>query len=158
MGKWKLPPPAKIYEALSAIADGRVTFVSDTSAQVVSSSRDRTYTVKWNADLTQITSNDNASHWQGYLGYPIVAVLLASGRLELNRDIALHLAGVPWKIVNRQFRNDYDRAVESVVLDLKDKDVDVQAIRDEVQKIMVGLSRLDLEKLPGKTRKVIGSP
>jgi hypothetical protein len=157
MEKWKLPPMAKIYEALSAVADGRVTFVSETSAEVASSSRDKTYRVSWREDFTQITSNDNASHWQGYLGYPIIAVLLAAGRLDLNRDIAQHLAGIPWKIVNRQFRNDYDRAVESVLLDLKDNDVDVQAIRDEVQKIMVRLSRLDLEKLPGKTRKVKGS-
>jgi hypothetical protein len=152
MEKLRLPPRAKIYEALSAVMDGRVTFISETAAEVVSSSRDKIYTVKWNADLTKITSNDNASHWQGYLGYPIIAVLLAAGRLDLDWQTARHLSGIPWKTINKQFRNDYDRAVNSVLKSLGEKNVDVQAIRDEVEKIMTVLGRLDLEKLPGKTR------
>ena len=73
--RWKLPPIAKVYEALSAVADGRVRITGDTAAQVTSSTRDKTYTVHWSPDLAHITANDNASHWQGYTGYPIIAVL-----------------------------------------------------------------------------------
>jgi len=146
MEKWKLPPQAKIYEALSAVADGRVKFIDGNAAEVVSSSRDRTYKVKWNAGFGRITSNDNASHWQGYLGYPIIAVLLEAGRLELSRDIARHLAGIPWKTINKRFKNDYARAVDSVLAGLEEKGEDVQAIRAEVGRIMAGLGRLGLEK------------
>jgi hypothetical protein len=154
MEKWKLPPPAKIYEALSAVVDGRVKFVDETTAEVVSSSRDRTYRVRWSAGFDRITSNDNASHWQGYLGYPIIAVLLAAGRLDLDRNIARHLAGIPWKTINKQFGNDYARAVDSVLAGLEDKGADIRAIRSEVERIMKELAGLELKKLtkPGKLR------
>lgn len=147
MEKWKLPPPAKIYEAMSAVADCRVKLVGETAAEVVSSSGDKTYQVRWSAGFGRITSDDNASRWQGYLGYPIVAVLLASGRLELNRNIAGHLTGIRWKDVNRRFRNDYGRAVDSVLAELEKKGTDVLAIRAEAEKIMAGLAGLGLEKL-----------
>ena len=79
-GAWKLPPAAKVYEAFGAVADGRVHLGAPGQAEVVSSGGDRRYTVEWTDDLATIAANDNASYWQGYLGYPAVAVLLAVGR------------------------------------------------------------------------------
>jgi hypothetical protein len=152
MDKWKLPPKAKIYEALSAVADNRVKIIGKTTAEVTSSSLDKTYTVTWNEDLSQITSNDNASFWQGYLGYPILAVLMETGTVSFNKKIAKDLAGIPWKGINKQFRNDYDKAVESVLIALKDKGVDIQAIRDEIDNIMTHIDQLSLHKLPRRSR------
>ena len=152
MESWKLPPKAKIYEALSAVADNRVKITSETSAIVTSSSLDKDYTVTWSDDLTQITSNDNASHWQGYVGYPIVAVLLVKGKISFNREVAGYLAGIIWKKINKQFKNDYDKAIESVLGSLGEKGIDARKIREEVDRIMRQLERLPLTKLPGRGR------
>ncbi len=57
----KFPPIEKILEAYTAIADGHVKLEND-QALVTS-------------------SNDNASYWQGYLGYPGIAVLMLQGKL-----------------------------------------------------------------------------
>ena len=97
MATWKAPPKAKIYEALSAVGDGRVEMVGERTAQVTSSARDTTYTVEWSEDGKGITSNDNASYWQGYPGYPILAVLMVRTDLNFSPRIASSLSGVAWK-------------------------------------------------------------
>ncbi|MBR3016019.1 MAG: hypothetical protein IKH57_02885, partial [Clostridia bacterium] len=75
----------KICEAYSAIADGRIA-ISDTSAEVKSSNGVKTYIVTW--DGNTYTSNDSASYWQGYPGYPIIAVLMTQGKVTLDREVA----------------------------------------------------------------------
>jgi hypothetical protein len=146
MAKWELPPIAKVYEALSAVADGRVTITGETNAQVVSSARDKTYTVKWSPDFRQITANDNASRWQGYIGYPIIAVLLFLKRIDYAPDAAKALANVPWNELNKQYRRDYDRAIDHALKNVADPD----AIRVEAQRIFDQLAELELEKLTGR--------
>ena len=152
MENWKLPPKAKIYEALSAVADGRVSRTGDNEAEVVSSSGRKTYTVEWNDDISAVTSNDNASYWQGYLGYPILAVLMHLGKLTYDSTIAQHLAGIPWKEINKKFKNDYDKAVGSVLSSLEEKGANIQAIRDEADKIMSRIEQLPLGKLSRRKR------
>ena len=73
----KLPPEEKVYEAFSAIGDGRVE-MHDGFAVVRSSDGSRQYTVEW--DGNKYTSDDSATFWQGYPGYPVIAVLLLSIR------------------------------------------------------------------------------
>ncbi len=51
MGDWKVPPKAKIYEALTAVADGRVKLTGGETAEVLSSDGTKTYIVEWSADL-----------------------------------------------------------------------------------------------------------
>ena len=152
MGGWKLPPKAKIYEALTAVADGRVKLKSDETAEVLSSDGTKTYIVEWSADLGQITSNDNASYWQGYIGYPIIAVLMALGRLDFDIRAAQALSGIAWKQMNRRFRNHYDKAVDSVLLNLDVEPGLRQTVVSEVDKIFNQLETLDLEKLPRRRR------
>lgn len=149
---WKVPPKAKIYEALTAVADGRVKLKDGQTAEVVSSDGTKTYIVEWSADLGQITSNDNASYWQGYIGYPIIAVLMVLGRLDFDETVAQTLSGINWKKTNRRFRNDYDKAVESVLLNL---DVEIglrQTVVSEVDKIFSQIETLELEALPRRRR------
>jgi len=43
MPPWKMPPIAKVYEALSALEDGRVRILEPGRAEVVSSSGDKIY-------------------------------------------------------------------------------------------------------------------
>lgn len=153
---WKLPPKAKIFEAMSAVADGRVKLTGETSAEVSSSSGDRTYHIEWNEDLTQITSDDNASLWQGYLGYPALAVLMVKGKLPCDATVAAHLAGIPWKRINKQFRNDYEKAVESVLESCAQRGVDVFSVRAEAERIMSILEGIRLERLPRRKGMVPG--
>lgn len=150
MAEWKIPPKAKIYEALSAIADDRVKIIGDTKAEVISSSGNKTYLIEWSDDFSKITSNDNASYWQGYLGYPILAVLLTLDRLQYKKEIANHLAGVYWKKINTKYKNDWDRAVEAVLESLREKGSDIESINAEVDNIMEQVNNLSLEKLPSR--------
>ena len=152
MSGWKLPPKAKICEALTAVADGRVKLMGGETAEVLSSDRTKTYTVVWSADLRRITSNDNASYWQGYIGYPIIAVLMVLGKLDFDETVAQALSGIAWKQTNRRFRNDYDKAVESVLLNLDVESGLRQTVVSEVDKIFAQIETLDLEPLPRRRR------
>ena len=104
MTPWKLPPPAKVYEAFSALADKRVRLEEPGRATVQSSGGEKTYTVAWTDDFAAVTSNDNASYWQGYLGYPIVAVLIAAGKVRVDETAPRVLAGIDWHALNERFR------------------------------------------------------
>jgi hypothetical protein len=140
------PPKAKVYEALSAIADGRVKLLGPTKAQVTSSSGDKTYKVEWSEDDSAVYSNDNASHWQHYLGYPILAVWMLRGKLRYDPKMAVLLAGVPWKRLNGQFRNNYDKAIESVLNDLKARNIRLDGLTSEVDSIEDQVAQLRLSK------------
>ena len=148
MAVWKMPPKAKVYEAISAIADNRVRIVDGNKAEVVSSSRGKIYLVEWSEDISKISSNDNASYWRGYLGYPIIAVLCLLGKLEYKKGIATHLSNIHWKELNKQHDNDYNKAIDQVLNSLKEKGVNTEAIVEEVDAIMRQLQTITLEKLP----------
>jgi hypothetical protein len=152
MDYWKMPPKAKIYEALTAVADGRVTVTGVGQAEVVSSAGTKTYLVEWSADRQAMVSNDNASYWQGYMGYPMVAVLMVLGSVEYSPEVAARLAGIPWQQINKKFRNVYDKAVAAVLESLQEQGVDPQATRAEVDRIMNRLEQLSLQKLPRRRR------
>jgi len=152
MAAWKSPPRAKIYEALTAVADDRVKLIGAEKAEVVSSDGTKIYHVEWSPDLTGITSNDNASYWQGYMGYPIIAVLMVLEKLKYDAEIATFLAGVPWKQLNRKFRNDYSKAIESVLDKLEAKGTPRQIVEDEVDRIMAQIEDLQMRKPPRRKR------
>lgn len=103
--------------------------------------------MEWSADLGQITSNDNASYWQRYMGYPIIAVLMVLGRLDFDGRVAQALSGIAWKQTNRSFRNDHDKAVENVLVNLDVESGLRQRVTSEVDKIFTQIQTLDLETL-----------
>lgn len=109
----KPTPIAKMYEALSAVADGRVQLCgADSKAIVTSSARTKRYTVMISDGL--YTSNDNATYWQHYAGYPIIAVLIEQRRISLPPDsqpLLGHFKNINWKQLNTENRNHYDKAV-----------------------------------------------
>ena len=141
-----MPPKAKVYEALSAVAGGRVHLTGLTSAEVVSSAGDKTYTVTWNENMSRVSSNDNASYWQGYAGYPIVAILLVTGVIPYDPDVARPLADVRWKAINDQFKRDYDKAVDEVLRRVEREGASPAAIASEVDAIYLQLAALKLER------------
>jgi hypothetical protein len=150
MAAWKMPPPIKVYEALGAIGDGRVRAARGGGAShawdVVSSDRGKTYRVEISADGHEISSNDNASYWQGYLGYPAIAVLIARGTLSASAGATRALAGIPWKELNRRFKNDYARTTAEVARIVGERGDDFEAIRAEAAAILDALAALGLER------------
>jgi hypothetical protein len=144
MAPWKLPPRAKVFEAFTAVADGRVRIIGPGSATVTSSGGDKTYDVEWSVDGRTVSANDNASYWQGYLGYPVVAVLLTRGGLHAGEDAVAALAGVPWHELNQRYKRDYDAAVAHVLGGLPGRDA--AAVETEVDRVLAELATLDLQR------------
>ena len=146
--KWQMPPPIKVYEAVGAIGDGRVRAIDDAQNvwEVVSSDGAKNYRVEISADGREISSNDNASYWQGYLGYPAIAVLMARGKLHASAEATRMLAGIPWKELNRRFKNDYARTAAEVARIVAERGGDFDAIRAEAASILDALAALGLER------------
>jgi len=148
---WKMPPPIKIYEALGAIGDGRIRLEDEHRALVTSSEGDKTYEVELSDDGREISSNDSASYWQGYLGYPAIAVLLIRGLYRAPANVIDALAGIPWKEINRRFKNDYEQTLAEVNKIVEASGHDPDAIASEVDAIMEALRKLG--PLRGKRRR-----
>jgi len=138
---WKMPPIAKVYEALGAIGDNRVHLVDAQHASVTSSDGTRTYQVEISADHREISSNDNASYWQGYLGYPAIAVMIARGLLEARADVVKALTGIQWKKLNTRFRNDYERTLAEVNLHVEGQGFDPAVIQAQADALLLALER-----------------
>lgn len=146
MAPWKLPPRAKVFEAFTAVADGRVRLTGRGSATVASSGGDKTYDVEWSDDGRTVNANDNASYWQGYLGYPIVAVLLARGELRADETAVTAMAGVPWHDLNKRYRRDYEAAVAHVLQQLTGHGGDPALVEREVAAVLEQLGALGLQR------------
>jgi hypothetical protein len=142
---WKQPPIAKVYEAMSAVADGRVLVTGAKSAEVLSSDKSKAYVVRWSKNRKVFTSTDNASKFGHYIGYPIIAVLMELGDLPVDRSVAGSLAGVPWKELNTRFKRDYEAAVEHVLAS-----VDAElAVRQSAEAAHEKLGVLELVRMRG---------
>ena len=149
MAMKKLPPAEKAYEAYSAIADGRAEMheasgdggTASGYALVDSSDRTKTYEVAWKGDT--YSSTDNGTYWQGYAGYPVIAVLVLQGRLpQPPADTLADLAGVPWKQLNDAHKRDYAAAVSEVLAEAPDQDrADIER---SCRQVLEALSTLDL--------------
>lgn len=145
----KLPPIEKIYEAFSAIADNRVT-MEDNYAKVDSSNYEKEYRVTW--DGNTYTSNDNASYWQGYAGYPMIAVLMLQGKLSLNCVILEYFKEINWTELNIRYKGKYDKAVSEIITKLKTKGIDCDLIISVVNKIYKEISEIDISTKRSKIR------
>jgi hypothetical protein len=137
----KMPPIEKIHEAYSAIADDRVV-IGDGSAKAISSNRAKEYAVTWKDGI--YTSNDNASYWGGYTGYPIIAVLMLQGKLPLDRSIAEHFKGIDWTKLNAKYKGKYVKAVSEIIDGLRAKGIDCGAINKNVDEVYHQIDLLDI--------------
>lgn len=144
----KLPPREKIIEAWSAIADGRVTLEpQERTALVRSSNGEKTYTVTWDEDRKVYTSNDNATYWRGYAGYPVIAVLMLQGRLPYDREMAERFRDVDWNAANKAKRGQYAAAVADIVAA---RGLDPEAVARAVEPAYDALAALDIRTKRGK--------
>ncbi len=143
----RLPPRVKVLEALGAIADGRVKLVGGGWARVVSSEGDRVYTVYVDPERRVAYSDDNGTKLRGYVGYPVLAVLMMTGVVTYDGRVAEALKGIPWRRLNESMRS-YRRVEEHVKRIASQRGVDPSVIDALVSKVMRELARLGLRKLP----------
>ena len=135
----KMPPKEKIPEALSAIADDRIE-LKDNKADVYSSNRSKSYLVEWNNN--EYSSNDNATFWQGYPGYPIIAILFVQNKLEYDKKLLDYFKNIDWKKTNTKFKNDYKKSLDFIIQEL-DEDTK-NYIYNEIDKIYSKLETMDI--------------
>ena len=144
----KLPPIEKIYEAYSALADGRVTISEDAGeAHIASSDGAKNYTVRWEG--SHYTSNDSATYWAGYPGYPVLAVWMKQGILPVNEAIAMQFKDVNWNALNKEYKRNYAKAAEAV---MNERQMDAAAVRADAEQVYAKLKTLDLTVGRGKGR------
>ncbi len=105
----KKVPLAKVYEALSAISSKRV-IMNDTEAIVYSSDNKKQYKVQWLDN--KYTSNDNATYWQGYSGYPVIAVLMLQKKISYNEEILSFFKDINWHDLNTKHKRNYEKAIK----------------------------------------------
>lgn len=138
--RWKQPPSVKIYEALGCIADRRVEFVAEDRAVVRSSEGDKKYTVTFDLETNKVKSSDNASKFQGYLGYPILAVLMLKGVLPYDEEVAAALKGINWKQLNTEFKRDYDKTIAHALGITEQRGVESRRVRDLIERVLAELA------------------
>ena len=144
----KLPPIEKIYEAYSAIADERAILKED-HGEVFSSDRTKCYTITFDGNV--YSSNDNSTYWQGYAGYPVIAILFLQGKLPLSEETSALFKDVNWNALNKEYKRDYKAAAESV---MKDRGMDQQKIETETNEVYEALKKLDIVIRRGKQRPI----
>ncbi len=150
--KWKQPPLNKVYEALGTLGDKRIA-VEGNTARVYSSSGNKYYEVSYDPARKAITANDNASYWVGYLGYPSIAFLLATGVLPYDLKLAGYLKGFAWKDINQKFNNDFDKTDAYIDEQIVAKHgVDLDKFHVQLRAILDQIKALELSKL-GSTKK-----
>lgn len=144
---WKLPPKIKIYEALGCIADKRIK-INGNEAKIFSSSRGKFYSVRYDGE-NKIMSNDNASYWMGYLGYPSITFLMLNGKIKYCQKFAGALKDIKWKDINVKFKNDYGKTEIYISEKIIKRGFDISELRDEIDNIFEQIKALNL-KLLGK--------
>ena len=137
----RLPPRIKVLEALGSIADGRIN-VLDNEAEVISSTGERKYRVIVYDD-GRVYSTDNGTIYRGYIGYPIIALLMIKGKLPYDERIAKALSGIPWKRLNETYRK-YVIVEQIVLKKAEEKGVPRQVIMDFVNIVMKKLQSMKL--------------
>ena len=134
----KMPPIEKVFEAWTALADNRVIMKED-SADVSSSDGEKSYVVKFSGD--QYSSDDNATFWQGYPGYPVIAVLMKQGKIPYDENEAKLWKNINWTQQNKKFKNNYPLAVAEIA---QERGIDLEKSYFEAKKILEDLSKLPI--------------
>ena len=135
----KFPPIEKVFEAWTALADNRV-ILQDGYANVSSSDGEKSYIVRFSGD--QYSSDDNATFWQGYPGYPVIAVLMLQGKLPYNNEEASNWKNINWTLINKKHKNNYKEAVEEIA---RERDIDLAKSYQDAQTVMTHLSSLPIQ-------------
>lgn len=116
------PPRIKVLEAVGALGDNRLRDLDDSSCIVKSSMGDREYRVVLihSGDNTyRVYSNDNGTLYRGYVGYPILALMMKKDILPVDGEVMKAMTGVPWKELNEKYQR--YAIVENIVISRAEK-------------------------------------
>ena len=150
---WKMPPRIKVLEAEGCLADHRIKIVDQTDekvkANVLSSSKEKTYNVYFYPQINAIWADDNGSKWRGYLGYPSIALLMLLNKIKYNLNISQALKNIEWKKINTLNKGDYSKT-EMFVKDKLGKEGRITSgeIDDEINSVLEQIKYLEMRK-PG---------
>lgn len=149
MKERKLPPKVKIIEALSAVADERIT-VEDLLASEwkckSASSPWKSYKIIYNEKENQISSNDSLSTNQWYLWYPSIAFLLKIWKLNYNKDILEMLKNIDRADIKEKVHKDYESMFRIVLWNLHMQWYNVDYFTAEIENIYNQISELHLKR------------
>ncbi|MGC9210521.1 MAG: hypothetical protein ACP5FT_04585 [Acidilobus sp.] len=141
------PPKIKVLEAAGAIADGRVHIATGLTpdridATVVSSEGDRRYRVVIvkERDGFRVYSDDNGTRLRGYVGYPILSVLMLAGLLPRDQAVENALKGIDWRRLNETYKK--YAVVEDIVLRKAEEEVPRERIEEFRKKVLSELSKI----------------
>lgn len=149
---WNIPKDIHtVYEALSAIADGRIQLKSDTLAHVYSTSGNKYYIVEYNSEKKEIMSNDNKAFYVNEVSYPMVAMILLKDEIKYDKSILEYLKDIKWKDINKRNKNDYMKSVKEVLENIKNEGKDTTLIEKEIERIYNEVCSMNLKQL-GKKR------
>jgi len=87
-------------------------------------------------------SNDNSTYWQGYPGYPVIAVLLLQDKLPLNQEYLKYFANIDWNSLNKETKRDYKESVNRVLMNVSDEEK--LNIYSEFEKVFECIEKLDI--------------
>ncbi len=145
----KLPPKIKIYEALWAIADGRleIFWPEKNEGKCYSSSWNKYYIIKYDALSHAIMTNDNGSYRKWYLWYPAIAFLMERWIIPYDAHYSEALKNIAWKDINQKFANDFDKTTEYILAMLSKNGIDTQKFLQEIDTIYAAIQSLALHVL-----------
>jgi hypothetical protein len=145
----KMPPFEKVYEAFSAIADGRIVPNRD-GFEVASSGSGKKYVVTERDGVW--SSSDSATYWQGYPGYPIIAALLLRETLPLKPELASRFAGIDWTDVNKRHKRNYAAAAAEILQGIRVSGYDTEELESYAREVYTALEALDITVKRGSVR------
>nr|KJR73535.1 MAG: hypothetical protein TU35_05230 [Thermoproteus sp. AZ2] len=140
----RLPPRIKVLEALGAIADGRIELRGDNEAVVTSSEGDRRYRVYVDVARRVAYSDDNGTIYRGYVGYPIISLLMLKGVLPIDEQLKGALRGIPWRRLNEQYKR-YEAVMELLKRELSEKGIEPSRVDKYIDLVLAELKRLGLK-------------
>ncbi len=148
--QWKKPHIIKIYEALTAIADGRIEIDAKDPkrAKCQSSSGKKFYEVCYEQERGSITSNDNSAYYTGTLSYPMIAMLILKQKIKHDEALLKPLKGIHWKELNQKHKNNYQEAMGDALAGLREKGYNTDVIKRAIDTIYQAVCELNLEMLP----------
>lgn len=139
------PPRIKVLEAIGAIADGRVKLIDDNTAEVISSQGDRKYTVSVDVPRRIACSSDNGTVYRGYVGYPIISVLMIKGELPYDQKLADSLKGINWRMLNEKYKK-YKLVEDHIKAILRFKGIPGNKVDEFIKDVLTKLKAMKLIK------------
>ncbi len=127
MEEKKLPPIEKIAEAYSVIADKRIKQTDMDVFMVSSSNGEKEYkvTVKGN----YYRSNDSATKFARYPGYPVLAVLMVQHLIPVPENLLPYLEKINWNEINKKYKRDYAKALDAALAEKGISEDTINAIK-----------------------------